>query len=177
MRKAGAALALLLVAGPALARDSQLPLRNGLTPLDQREAWGLGFTLGTPFGLTLKRYLAGSNSWDAYVALAYGPGLRVGADWLWGLGRLEQHAKFELDLYAGVGPFVGALQGPCGPGFFPDRCNGDAYAGGRVPVGVELLLREVPLALSLEVAPGLGFGPGRAGFLLDLDLGIRWLFR
>jgi hypothetical protein len=32
-----------------------------------------------------------------------GPGFRVGVDWLWGLGRLHRHPKFNLDLYFGVG--------------------------------------------------------------------------
>jgi hypothetical protein len=75
----------------------------------------------------------------------------------------------------GLGPFVGAFQGPCGPGFFDNRCNGDVYFGGRVPFGVELLLKEVPLTFGLELAPGLAFAPARAGLLLDFLFAIRWL--
>jgi hypothetical protein len=68
-------LALLLGAAPAaLARESKLPLDNRLAPVSRPAQWGLGVTLGEPFGLSLKRYLGGANAWDFNVALAYGPG-------------------------------------------------------------------------------------------------------
>jgi hypothetical protein len=136
----------------------------------------LGLTIGDPFGISLKRYLGTANAWDVYAAFAYGPGIRFGGDWLWNLGRLIAERKFELDLYAGVGPFIGALSDPCGPGFINNRCNGDLYLGARVPLGVELLLREAPVTFGLELAPGIAFAPGRAGLLLDFLLAVRWLF-
>jgi hypothetical protein len=164
--------ALLLAVAPAFAR----PPQRSLDQADMPARWALGFTLGDPFGLSLKRYLRGGQAWDLNVAFAYGPGFRVGGDWLWTLARLERSAKFELDLYAGVGPFVGVLNDPCGPGFITNRCNGDIYFGGRVPIGLEVLLREAPVSFGLEIAPGLGFAPGRAGALLDFLLAIRFLF-
>jgi hypothetical protein len=148
---------------------------TGLEESGHPAQWAAGLTLGDPFGFTVKRYLGGADAIDFNIALAYGPGFRVGVDWLWGLGRLERHPKFNLDLYFGVGPFVGTMQGPCGPSAFPDRCNGDVYFGGRVPVGVELLLKEVPLTFGLELAPGLGIAPGRAGLILDFLLALRLL--
>ena len=166
-------LVALLSVAPAFARDSR-PLQSGLDPVDRPARFALGFMLGDPFGLSLKRYL-GRNAWDAYVAFAYAPGLRFGGDWLWNLGRLERHPKFDLDIYLGVGPFIGAFQGPCGPGFFVDRCNGDLYLGGRVPLGIELLLKEVPLTFGLEVAPGIAFAAGRGGLLLDFLFLVRLL--
>lgn len=162
--------AALLAAAPAWARDSRSP---GLDPADNPARWAVGFMLGDPFGLSLKRYL-GAHAWDAYVAFAYGPGLRFGADWLWN-GRLERHAKFELDVYAGLGPFIGSFTGPCGPGFFDNRCNGDTYLGARVPLGAEILLREAPVTFGVEIAPGIAFAPGRAGLLLDFLLAVRFL--
>ena len=170
--RALALAAALLCSAPAFARESQLPLRNGLEQVDRPDRWALGMMLGDPFGLSLKRYL-GRNALDVYVAFAYGPGIRFGGDWLWNLGRIERHAKFDLDVYAGVGPFIGTFQGPCG-GFF-NRCNGDAYIGGRVPLGVELLLKEAPLTFGLEVAPGLGIASGGPGLLVDFDFVVRIL--
>ena len=168
------AIAALLCAVPTFARESRLPLQNGLDPVERPGRWALGFTLGDPFGLSLKRY-AGRNAWDAYVAFAYGPGIRFGGDWLWNLGRIERQPKFDIDLYLGVGPFIGAFQGPCGPGFIANRCNGDLYLGGRVPFGVELLLKEAPVTFGLELAPGIAFAAGRAGLLLDFLLAVRFL--
>ena len=159
----------------ALARETQLPLRNQLDQVDRPARWGIGFTLGEPFGLSLKRYLRGANAIDFNAAFVNGPGLRFGIDWLWGLGRIERHRKFDIDVYMGVGPFVGAFSGPCSPWFFTDRCNGEVYFGGRVPFGAELLLKEAPVSFGLELAPGLAFSLGRAGFLLDLMLVVRLL--
>lgn len=164
-------IAALLCTTPSFARDSR---QSGFDPMDRPARWGLGFMLGDPFGLSLKRYL-GRNAWDVYVAFAYGPGLRFGGDWLGNLARIEQQRKFDLDVYLGVGPFIGAFQGPCGPGFIADRCNGDLYLGGRVPLGVELLLKEVPLTFGLEVAPGFAVAAGRAGPLLDFLFIVRLL--
>jgi hypothetical protein len=123
----------------------------------------------------LKRYLGGAHAIDFNLALAYGPGARFGIDWLFGLGRLERHAKFDLDLYVGLGPFVGVFQGPCGPWFAETCNNGDVYVGGRVPVGVELLLKEAPVTFGLELAPGIRFGTVGAHGVFDLLLAIRWL--
>jgi hypothetical protein len=130
--------------------------------------------LGDPFGLTLKRYLGGVNAFDLYLAFAYGPGVRVGGDWLWNLGRIAHAPKLDVDVYVGVGPFVGTFQGVCGP-FLSGNCNGDAYVGGRVPFGAEMLLKEAPVTLGVEVAPGIAFGPGRWGLLLDFVLQARLL--
>jgi hypothetical protein len=150
--------AALLVATPAMAGP-----------------WGFGVMLGDPFGLSLKRY-QGGNAWDLYMAFAYGPGFRFGGDWLWTVGRAEAHRKFDLDAYVGVGPFIGDLQGPCGPGFLTDRCNGDFYFGGRVPLGAEIRLKEAPISFGVELAPGVGFAPNRAGLLFDFFLVVRYLF-
>jgi hypothetical protein len=168
--------ALILAASPAIGAERLAGVRP--------ERWALGLMLGDPFGISLKhynrsptRYPPGANAyaWDVYAALAYGPGVRFGGDWIWVLDRLVAERKFDLDLHAGVGPFIGALSEPCGPGFLRDRCNGDVYFGARVPLGVELLLREAPVTFGLELAPGIGFAPGRAGLLLDFFLALRWV--
>ena len=164
------ACAALLAAAPVAAAPA------GLTPVHRPARWGLGLTVGDPFGVTLKRYLGNENAWDVYAAFAYAPGVRFGGDWLWNLGRLAAERYFDLDAYAGVGPFVGVLSDPCGPGFINNRCNGDAYFGARVPLGLEMLLRRAPVTFGLEIAPGVGFAPARSGFLLDFLLAVRWLF-
>lgn len=159
--------AALVASAPAFARGDRLE------PVTYRDRFALGFLLGEPFGLSLKHY-QGRNAWDAYVGF-YSPGLRFGGDWLWNLGRIEHQAKFDLDLYAGVGPFVGTFTGPCGPGFWRYSCNGDAYLGARVPFGIEMLLKEAPLTFGLEIAPGLGIASGGAGLLLDAAFIFRFL--
>jgi hypothetical protein len=104
----------------------------------------------------------------------FSPGARHGrallGDYLRDVARVVTDPDLDLDFYAGLGGFVGALSSPCGPGFLSNRCNDDVYAGGRIPLGMELLFKRAPLTAGLEIAPGLGFAPGRAGFLLDFFL-------
>ena len=141
--------------------------------------WGLGLRLGEPTGFTVKRYLGGRNAWDFNLDAVYGPGLRVGVDYLWGLAQLlVDRSSLDLNVYVGLGPFVGVLQGPCGGlDNWHRGCDGDVYFGGRVPIGIEALFRNVPFTLGLEVAPGIAVAPGRAGFLVDASLIVRILLR
>ena len=51
------------------ARESRLPLQSGLQQVDRAPRWGVGFMLGDPTGLTIKRYL-GANAFDATASWA-----------------------------------------------------------------------------------------------------------
>ncbi len=139
--------------------------------------WALGVKIGEPTGVSVKRYLGGRNAFDANVDFVYGPGFRVGADYLWGLAQLlSDRSTADLNFYLGAGPFVGTLQGPCdGFGGWRRECNGDLYVGGRMPIGLEAVFKRVPVTIGLEVGPGLAFAPGRAGFLFDTSLLARVL--
>ena len=139
--------------------------------------WALGLSLGEPTGLSIKRYLGGRNAFDINLDAVYGPGFRLGFDYLWGLGQLlNDRSTMNLNVYLGVGPFIGSLRGPCG-GFYnwQDTCSGDVYLGGRMPIGIEAVFRNAPITLGLEVAPGVAFAPGRAGILVDASLLLRVL--
>jgi hypothetical protein len=139
------------------------------------QRWSAGIMLGDPFGLTFKRYL-GRDAFDIDLGAAYGPGLRFGADYLWGLAQLAPASStLGLVFYLGAGPFIGSFQRPCGP-FLGDRCAaGDVYLGGRVPFGLEMIFRRAPVAVGLELAPAIAFAPGEAGFLFDALLTARVL--
>ena len=167
------AVAALLLALPARADEGTVQTFSVHEPA----RWSVGLMLGAPTGISLKRYLGGRNAFDLNAAAAYGPGLRLGADYLWGLAELlGDRSGANLDFYLGAGGFVGTLQGPCaGYGYWRDTCNGDLFAGVRMPVGLELVFKRVPISLGLEVAPGIAFAPGRAGFMLDASLLVRVL--
>lgn len=169
------ALALMCSSFPALAGSSNSELVTA--PVSEPPRWALGVTLGEPTGVSVKRYLGGKNAFDLNIDFVYGPGFRLGADYLWGLAQLlSDRSVADLNFYLGAGPFLGTLQGPCeGFGGWRRDCNGDVYAGGRMPVGLELVFKRVPVTLGLEVAPGIAFAPGRAGFLLDAALVARVL--
>jgi hypothetical protein len=141
--------------------------------VDEPQRWSAGIMIGDPFGLTFKKYL-GRDAFDVDLGVAYGPGLRFGVDYLWGLAQLAPGSStVGVVLYLGAGPFVGSLSRPCGP-FFGDRCGGgDLYLGGRVPLGLEMIFRRAPVAVGLEMAPAIAFVPGEAGFLFDALLTAR----
>ena len=124
--------------------------------------------VGLGDGLFVQRTGTEAGKWRA--------GLRVGVDYLWGLAQLlSDRSALDLDFYIGAGPFVGSLRGPCGGWEWGTTCNGDLYLGGRVPIGLEAVFKRAPVAVGLELAPGLAFSAGRSGFLLDTVLTLRVL--
>ena len=137
----------------------------------------LGLMLGDPTGLTLKQNLGGSNAWDLGVGV--GPGLRLHADYLWGLAQLLSNTSaVTLDIYLGVGPVLGIARGWCGSSYNPNGVCGDrgVFAGARVPFGLEARLVRAPVSFGFEIAPGLWLGQNFASGLLDVFLFVRfWL--
>ena len=170
--------ALLLCLSLSARADTAVVIETAPYTTSDAPRWGLGMMLGEPTGITLKRYLGGRHAFDVYLGGAYGPGVRVGFDYLWGIARLlSDRSAADLNFYLGVGPFVGVLRGPCGGiDNWRYQCDGDLYAGGRMPIGLELKFRTAPFSLGLEVAPGLAFAPGRAGYIVDASLVARVLF-
>jgi hypothetical protein len=166
-----AVVATLLASGARSDTETSIQTQ----PVAEPQRWSAGVMLGDPFGLTFKRYL-GRDAFDVNLGVAYGPGLRFGGDYLWGLAQLTPGSHvLGLVLYLGAGPFIGSFQHPCGP-YFGDRCaNGDVYIGGRVPFGLEAIFRQAPVAVGLEMAPAIAFAPGESGFLFDALLTARVL--
>jgi hypothetical protein len=171
-----AASALILCAAAApRARADTLVVVDRTANSSRNPSWGLGLMLGEPTGFSIKRYL-GRDAVHVYLGGAYGPGVRFGADYLFGVAQVLNGGNAWLDLFVGGGAFVGALRGPCdGINNWQGTCNGDGYLGARMPFGMELRFRNAPLSIGLEVAPGLAFATGRSGLLVDADLALRIL--
>lgn len=150
-----------------------LPWRAEAAPVNHPDRWALGLMLGGPTGISAKHWLGGSDAID--IGLGTGPGLRLHADYLFGLAQLLSNTRdAKMDLYLGVGGVVGVARGWCG---YYDRrryCDGDAFVGARVPIGLDITLRRVPLEFGLEFAPGIWF-PGPAHGLFDAFLFARVL--
>jgi hypothetical protein len=164
---AAAAFATCALAGAA---------RADLPRVAEPDRWSAGFVLGAPTGLTVKRYLGGPNAFDVGFGFALGPGLRVWGDYLFGLAQLpSDSSSVGLDLFLGAGPMLGTFRGSCGV-IASDRCGGgEVYAGVRIPFGVEAVFRRTPLAVGIELAPGIAVSSGGAGGTFDLALTARLL--
>ncbi len=145
-------------------------------PVSHPAGLGIGLMLGDPTGLTLKQTLGGANAWDLGVGI--GPGVRLHADYLWGLAQLLSNTStLSLDIYLGVGPVLGIARGWCGSSYDPgNACGGrGAFVGVRVPFGLEARLSRAPVTFGLEIAPGIWLGQNFSESLLDVFLFVRFL--
>lgn len=147
----------------------------GASPVRQPNSNALGFMLGGPTGIGFKHWFGGSDAFD--LGVGAGPGLRVHADYLWGIAQLLSNTSdMQLDFYLGAGGVLGfGGYGWCGwyDGRRGHYCHDDAYIGARIPIGLDMGLRRAPLSFGLEVAPGLAISPHGAGSLVDAFLFAR----
>ena len=144
-------------------------------PVSHPKGWGLGLMLGWPTGITAKQWLGGANAWD--IGFGVGPGIRLHADYLWGLAQvLPKNAEATLDLYLGVGPALSIARGWCSYPYSPGYgCGGGSVLGGvRVPLGFDVRFKKAPVALGLELAPGLLVGAD-VHTLFDIFFFVRFL--
>lgn len=155
--------------------------------VNQPAGWGVGIMLGSPTGLTVKRWTGGANAWDVglgFGGFGFNPGFRIHADYLWGLAQvLPDTSDVTLDIYLGVGPVVGvgySRYGYCRDRYdrryYNDCDDGYLYGGGRVPLGVDLRFQKAPIELALEVAPGAVIHEYGMSGMLDGVLIARFLF-
>jgi hypothetical protein len=127
----------------------------------------IGIVIGDPTGLSLKFWGIGQNS--ALQVNIGGGGFIAPAD-LSVSGSLLFHAlltrETPINGYLGVGALAGINQGRRGDG---------AVFGILVPMGLELILSEVPLDIFMEVSPVIGFST-KGEPLADLTFGIGLRF-
>jgi hypothetical protein len=138
---------------------------------------GLGFVLGSPTALSLKYFQNRQEALDAGLAFS-GSQLLLYGDYL----RHFPHALAKQDPvlaritpYVGVGPFL-TLRTSDNDKYHRHglRDNGDHFAiGARIPFGLEWLSAEVPVGISLELAPGIAIIPATSG-ILHASIGFRY---
>jgi hypothetical protein len=128
------------------------------------ERTGLGIALGSPFGLSAKRWLGETTAVDAGLGMSIGrrSHLSVHSDYLFHrLSDYYLNEEHPLDLYYGIG---GRMK-------FAD----DIQIGVRLPVGVAHLIKSRNADVFFEAAPVFDF-ISRMGIDLNLLLGARYYF-
>lgn len=167
--------AALLFAGAALAAPRDPVAARGV---NEPGIWSIGADLGEPSGLTAKKWLGGSDALDFNVDF-FAPGVRFSGDYLFGLAQLlRDRSTLNLDVYVGVGPMLGILNGACGWNTFQNYCgNNELYVGARVPLGIEAVFKNAPVAVGLQLAPGLAVASNGPNGVFDFVLTLRLLLR
>lgn len=145
--------------------------------------FGLGLVIGEPTGLSAKYWMDKTQAVDFLLAFSLDNDndfdnddndldrLVFAADYLYHIDVFRPRSV-ELPLHVGIG---GKLT-------FWDRDRGryrddDSEIGIaiRVPLGIDLLLRSVPLEFFLEIVPGLFIIPGTNADI-DAGIGVRYYF-
>jgi hypothetical protein len=138
---------------------------------------GIGAFLGHPAGLSGKYFMRNHEAIDA--AISYGNNeLILYGDYLRHFpGAFGKQNAFvsSLSPYVGIGPIFAFSDGDKDNNKFIDD-EEDFSFGGRIPVGVEWISKEIPVGLSLEIAPGMAIIPETEGFVQG-GLAIRYYFK
>ncbi len=119
---------------------------------------GIGIIIGEPTGLSAK-YHFGSGGIDLAIAWNIkNDKLAIHSDYLYHIPGIAD----PLILFVGIGIYVVVWED-------------FGLAGIRIPLGMEYILKEVPLGFFAEIVPGLDLIPS-TDFSLQAALGIRWYF-
>jgi hypothetical protein len=142
--------------------------------------FGIGLQLGFPTALILKYMVTGDQAIAGGIgvgsAWVFDPGLSIHVDYLWHPSMLASAAAFNLSWYVGGGGWVSLftyyVRAPYVPGY---RWYGpsNVWLGARVPIGVNLALREVPFEAFIEAAPAILLFPFIT-FGLGFSIGARF---
>jgi hypothetical protein len=183
------ALAPLLAAAaapaPAAAADDPPDAPSPDTAQAGHGPFGLGLLLGLPVGMSLKLFVAPDHAFQ--LGLGYDLVLRdagtVTLDYVWHPIAIAATRTLVLTWHIGIGGSLGVW--PVGHGYDcrvtiplppggPLTCRTAwVQPGVRAPLGFEVVLRDVPLELYAEFAPGVYVYP-TIEFLAQGGFGARW---
>lgn len=130
----------------------------------QTGAFGIGVMLGSPTGISAKKWLSRRTAIDGGAAWSLGknPGLHLHADYLVHRSDLEGLVDGRSYAYYGIGGRI-KLE------------NEDPLLGVRIPLGVTYLFPDAPFDAFFEVVPVFDVMP-RTRFDLNLSIGMRFYF-
>lgn len=147
--------------------------------------FGAGFMLGSPSSLNVKYFQNSKIAFDAGLAFDSNDYVMLYGDYLVhfpGLFKTQSAFINSLNPYVGFGGFMAFSDHDHdhAPGqrhdhdLFGDDDEDFAF-GVRVPIGVEWRATEIPLGVSLEIAPGIAVLPDTDSFIAA-GIGLRYYF-
>jgi hypothetical protein len=139
---------------------------------------GVGVLLGDPSALSGKYFMGPNSAIDGGISFGHHE-LVVFADVLKHFpGKLGNQNAFvsSLNPYVGVGPLLAFSDGDNDHNHHVIPNDDDDYAiGGRIPIGVEWVDKEIPVGVSLEIAPGAVILPDTNAFIQG-GVAVRYYF-
>ena len=143
----------LMICATTLASQSSHAQLSSEHPL------GLGFTVGSPSGVTVKYWINEKNALDTNLGWGWGNKIVVWSDYLWlfpeGFGNGNHFMKMLLPYLGG-----GLLLGTSDKHYTHDK-NSEGHGiehthfGFRLPLGVDWKIPDVSITLGVEIAPTL----------------------
>lgn len=137
--------------------------------------FGFGLILGEPSGGTVKLWLNQENALTANIGASYFGSPRIGVDYLW---HFDAFNSSIVNLYAGPGAVLGIGSGKGfwyrdKDGKFYGRESGETGIAVRAMLGINIVPRNTPLEIFVELGPLVGITPD-FGSAFDAAIGIRF---
>lgn len=169
-----AAFVLVVATAFALPAEAQ---RGSVTPMGR--TFGLGLQLGAPTSITGKFMVAGDQGVVVGVGggIGYDFSLSLHADYLWHPAVFATFPPASFSFYVGGGLWLALSDARGRWGWYDYRYYpGVPFGlGVRIPIGVNMAFREIPIELYLEGVPTVAVFP-HIGFGIGASIGARFYF-
>ncbi|MBN1625396.1 MAG: DUF3996 domain-containing protein [Deltaproteobacteria bacterium] len=147
----------------------------GTAQAESKDGFGIGFIIGEPTGLSMKKWIGNDRAIDLGIAWSFSENnsFHLHADYLFHRFDLlpTQKAKGQLPLYFGLGARLKLKDENDDRG----RNDNDNLLGLRVPIGISYLFADHPFDLFAEIVPVLDLAPDTK-FDLNIAVGARFYF-
>jgi hypothetical protein len=149
---------------PAAAQETRVEIER-----EDDQLVEVGIVAGFPSGVSAKYWL--NRTAAVQGAAAWNPGtngLNGTIDALYHTASFANDEEISLPLYAGLGARIVEYDN--------DGNDSEWAIGPRVPIGVEAILRDLPVAFFAEIAPAVEAGRGDPDLTADAAVGARVIF-
>jgi hypothetical protein len=137
---------------------------------------GIGISIGNPLGATLKYWTSSNTALVGAIGADYFGSPRLNLDYHFHFNAFNSSV---VKMYAGPGLAIGFGSGRSylwykkGKDYYFIRDEGETGFGARVLFGINVIPRNSPVEMFLELGPLIGIAPA-FGASFDLALGIRF---
>jgi len=145
-------------------------------PTAHAQSFGVGFIVGEPTGLSIKKWLDSKHALDAGLGWSSSgsSSLHLHGDYLLHQNDLLRGLASDLNLSGQLSTYIGV---GARAKFRDNKHNDkdDTLVGVRVPLGITYLFADAPVDLFLEVVPTMDLVPD-SDFGINAALGGRYYF-